>query len=105
MELAEQKCQACEGGIQPLNAEETSRLLAQVPGWELSDNMIHRTFMFKDFVQAMDFANKITIIAEEENHHPDLHISWGKVTVDLTTHKVKALSINDFVLAVKINKI
>ena len=105
MELAEQKCQACEGGTPALSDGEIAKLMPQVAGWDRFDKIISRTYKFSNFVEAMDFANKITKIAEKENHHPDLHISWGKVTVDLSTHKVDGLSINDFVLAAKINAI
>ena len=105
MELAEQKCQACEGGIPALSDGEIAKLMPQVAGWDRFDKKISRTYKFSNFIEAMDFANKITKIAEKENHHPDLHISWGKVTVDLSTHKVDGLSINDFVMASKINAI
>jgi 4a-hydroxytetrahydrobiopterin dehydratase len=105
MALADKKCVACEGGVKPLSEEESRKMLAETLGWEIVDNQITRTFKFANFVEAMDFANKITTIAEEENHHPDLHISWGKVKVDLSTHKVGGLTENDFILAAKINKL
>ncbi len=105
MGLADQKCAACEGITGKLSAEEINKHLRQTPGWELvHDNMIQRSFAFANFVHAMDFANEIAKIAEQENHHPELHISWGKVRVELTTHSVGGLSTNDFIEAAKINR-
>ena len=105
MALEEQKCQSCEGTKSSLSKEEAENMLAQTPGWELVDNTIQRTFALSNFVEAMQFANRITPIAEQENHHPDLHISWGKVRVELSTHSVGGLSTNDFILAAKINRL
>jgi 4a-hydroxytetrahydrobiopterin dehydratase len=107
MDLAQKKCVACEGDAVPLNKIEAGVLLKQVQGWTLSEDAknISKAFKFKNFVDAMDFANKITPIAEAESHHPDLKVGWGKVEVDLTTHAVKGLSENDFILAAKIDQI
>jgi 4a-hydroxytetrahydrobiopterin dehydratase len=105
MTLEEQKCVSCEGLEAKLSDEEVNGLLAQTPGWERSGDMITREFKFSNFVDAMKFANRITKIAEEENHHPDLHISYGKARVDLSTHKVGGLSHNDFVVAAKISRL
>jgi 4a-hydroxytetrahydrobiopterin dehydratase len=105
MELSEKKCISCEGGASPLADDLITELLAQTPGWELSGSQIERTYRFANFVEAMKFANRITGIAEEQNHHPDLHISWGKVRVELSTHSAGGLTTNDFIVAAKINKI
>ncbi|MFQ3549122.1 MAG: 4a-hydroxytetrahydrobiopterin dehydratase [Armatimonadota bacterium] len=105
MKLTEQKCMACEGGIEPLTMEEAQQLGKQVPNWTITEKQIERTFKFKNFVEAMDFANEITKIAESENHHPNLHISYGKVKVDLYTHAVNGITINDFIVASKIDEI
>lgn len=105
MELSDKKCVSCEGTKSPLVEDEVENMLMQTPGWELSGSQIERTFRFADFVEAMKFANQITDIAEEQNHHPDLHVSWGKVRVELTTHSVGGLTTNDFIVAAKINKI
>lgn len=105
MELSEKKCVACEGLKSRLSADEIERMLGQTPGWAMAGNTIERTYPFPNFVEAMNFANRITTIAEEENHHPDLHISWGKVRVELSTHSVGSLSTNDFIVAAKINRI
>ncbi len=87
--------------------DESAKLLEQTPGWRIAPDglSLSREFTFKNFVEAMDFANKITPIAESEGHHPDLTIGWGKVTVTLMTHAIGGLSENDFILATKISAI
>jgi 4a-hydroxytetrahydrobiopterin dehydratase len=105
MELSEKKCVSCEGAVSPLAEDEIESMLAQTLGWELAGNQIERTFRLANFVEAMKLANEITTIAEEANHHPDLHISWGKVRVELSTHSVGGLTTNDFIVAAKINRI
>ena len=105
--LAQKRCIPCEGGALPLSREDSEKLLREVSGWELSvdSRAISRQYTFKNFVDAMNFANKITPIAEGEGHHPDLSIGWGKVRVELTTHAMSGLSENDFIVAAKINEI
>lgn len=89
----------------PLNKAETAVLLKQVNGWVPTEEgkCIIKTFTFPDFASAMRFANSIAAIAEAEAHHPDLAVSWGRVTVELSTHAIKGLSENDFILAAKID--
>lgn len=86
---------------------EAEAMLTHVEGWSLASGVkkISKQFKFKNFKDAMEFANKITDIAESEGHHPDLSIGWGKVSVELSTHVVDGLSENDFILAAKIDKI
>ena len=105
MELAQKKCVACEGGAQPLSREEAEVLLNQVNGWSLSGDVrwISKEFKFKNFKEALTFANVVGDIAEAEGHHPDLLVSWGKVTIELTTHAIHGLSENDFILAAKVD--
>lgn len=105
MGLEEKKCVACEGSASKLAQDEIDGMLEQTPGWELVGDSIHKTYRFQNFVQAMEFANRVTSTAEEENHHPDLHVSWGKVRVELSTHSIGGLSNNDFIMAAKINQI
>jgi len=104
-DLAQKKCVACEGGIPSLTKRDAEAFLTHTPSWTLSSDAtsITRDFKFKNFKEAMAFANRIGDIAEEEGHHPDLSVSWGKVGVHLTTHAVKGLSENDFILAAKID--
>ena len=105
--LAAMKCVACEGGIPPLSHERVSKYLAQLKsGWAAERNVkIRKEFTFPDFKSALAFANRIGEIAEQEGHHPDLMVGWGKLAVELTTHAIKGLSENDFILAAKIDRI
>jgi 4a-hydroxytetrahydrobiopterin dehydratase len=107
MDLAQKKCIACEGDAAPLSPMEAAALLRHLKGWTLARDFkkVSKRFAFKNFGEAMAFANKITPIAEAEGHHPDMQISWGKVGVELMTHAIKGLSQNDFILAAKIDKI
>jgi len=105
--LAQKKCVACEGWETPLNKIEAEVLLKQVPGWELDADAknISRKFKFKDFAQALAFTNKVGAIAESEGHHPDIELGWGRVAITLTTHAIKGLSENDFIVAAKIDEL
>ena len=104
-ELLEKKCIPCEGGTLPLSESEITELLPQVEGWTVSPDLkkLSKDYKFEDFAGAMSFANQIAQIAEEEGHHPDLLVSWGKVGIELSTHAIGGLSENDFILAAKIN--
>lgn len=106
-ELVKKRCIPCEGGVPALTKKQAEELLKQVKDWSLVDeaHLLAKSFRFKDFAQAMAFANKVAAIAEEENHHPDLAISWGSVTVELMTHAVEGLSENDFIVASKVDQI
>ena len=106
--LTEQKCEACEGGVIPLNKREADVLLKQVPEWEVTTDVkrINRHFIFKNFQEALDFVNKVGELAESEGHHPDIHLTnYKNVTINLTTHAIGGLSNNDFILAAKINEL
>ena len=107
MDLAQKKCVACEGDAMPLTPMEAKAMLAQLTGWSLSvdSKNISRQFTFKNFKDAMAFANNIADIAETEGHHPDLSVGWGRVGVELSTHAIGGLSENDFILAAKIDVI
>lgn len=105
MQLAEKKCIPCEVGTEPLSQEEALEMAVAIPEWDIHDKHIERTFKFKDFMQAVEFANRVANIAETEGHHPDLYISWGKAKVELSTHSIHGLSENDFILAAKIDNI
>lgn len=105
--LTGQKCVPCEGGTPPLTHEEAEGYRAQTPDWKLSDDAlrISRAFKFKDFKEAMAFVNKVAELAESEGHHPDIHVSWNRVKLESTTHAIKGLSKNDFILAAKIDRL
>jgi 4a-hydroxytetrahydrobiopterin dehydratase len=106
-DLAQRKCVACEGGVPPLTRDEAQMLMKQLQGWTLSgdDRWISKEFKFKDFKEALAFTDAVGAIAEGDGHHPDIQLSWGKVVVELTTHAIKGLSENDFIIAAKIDKI
>lgn len=106
--LTEKHCVPCEeDGFPALTPEQAKDMMEHVPEWKLSEDakVISRLFGFKDFAMAMNFANEVGKIAEEEWHHPELRVSWGNVEVILTTHSIKGLSENDFILASKIDLI
>ena len=113
--LLNKKCVPCEGGMPPLTNEEILGLLNQVPGWKVTEDQsekvkefglgakISKEFKFKDFISAINFVNNIAEIAEGEGHHPDIHINYNKVLIELLTHAIGGLSENDFILAAKID--
>ena len=107
--LTQATCEPCRGGIPPLDAAGIAEYQPQVPEWDVvtvdSIQRLRRTFTFPDFKSAMDFAVQVGDLAEREGHHPDLHVAWGKVTVEVWTHKIKGLHKNDFVLAAKTDEI
>jgi 4a-hydroxytetrahydrobiopterin dehydratase len=107
MELTNQKCIPCEVGGMPLTKDEITFYRKDVPEWKVDPDYrkISRFLKFKDFVEAMSAVNKVAELAEKEGHHPDITIVWNKVTLDLTTHAVKGLSVNDFIVAAKIDKL
>jgi 4a-hydroxytetrahydrobiopterin dehydratase len=103
--LATGKCVACRAGEPTLTDDEIAELHPQIPDWQVKEvdgmKRLERVFKFKNFVQALDFTNKIGAIAEEENHHPLIITEWGKVTIDWWTHKIGGLHQNDFIMAAK----
>ena len=105
MELKEKKCKPCEGGVAPYTQERIDEYLPKVPGWELEEGKLHKVFRFKDFAEAGAWLDKVRTLADEENHHPDIHWYYNKIEIDLYTHTINGLSENDFILAAKINEI
>lgn len=107
-DLAQKKCIPCEGGVDPISVEQAQEYLRQLdPGWEIvsQGRMIERDFRFKDFLEALKFANAIGAVAKQEGHHPDLELGWGYVRVKLWTHSIGGLFDNDFILAAKIDEL
>lgn len=88
-----------------MREREIKALLKKVEGWTWKGNGIQKVYRFTDFQASMSFVNKVAALAEEEGHHPDISISWNKVTLALTTHAIGGLSENDFILAAKIDRI
>ncbi len=107
MNFLSKKCMPCEGGMVSLPPELVQKYLKEIPEWQLMDGnkKLGKEFVFKDFSEAMLFVNKVADIAEKEGHHPDIHISWNKVRLELTTHAIGGLSENDFIIATKINTV
>jgi 4a-hydroxytetrahydrobiopterin dehydratase len=103
MKLSDQRCEPIKTGTPPLSGKDADALLPQIPAWTLNDREITREFKFKDFRHAMNFVDRIAGIANEEDHHPDIFISYNKVRITLSTHKITGLSMNDFILAAKID--
>jgi 4a-hydroxytetrahydrobiopterin dehydratase len=104
--LLNKKCVACEGkGIKPFKRAEALDYVAQTKGWKLdkSAKSISREFKFKDFIGAINFVNNVADIAEGEGHHPDITINYNKVTLELSTHDIGGLSVNDFIVAAKVD--
>ena len=106
-DLASRECVPCRGGIPPLAGNRLKAIAQELGGdWRLVDeHHLEQEFRFKNFRQAMEFANKIGEIAEQQGHHPELLIGWGKVKVILYTHKIDGLHENDFIMAAKIQVI
>ncbi len=106
MSLAEKHCVPCRGGVPPLGGEELEKMKAQVPGWDVvNGHDLNRTYTFPDFRTALDFVNRVGAVAEQEGHHPDLYLAWGKVGVKIWTHKIDGLTESDFILAAKIESL
>ena len=107
--LNQQKCVPCEGGVDPMTRKEFAVYLEMIDSnWKVieKDTVLQREFEFKDFAANLKFVNRVGAIAEKEGHHPDMNIhGWNKLTITLSTHAIKGLSINDFVLASKVDQL
>ena len=107
--LASKTCVPCRGGVPPLKGKELEQIhrqLAQPAQWKIvNEHHIARTFPFPDFKQALDFVNRVGALAEEQGHHPDILLAWGKAEITLWTHKVDGLSESDFIMAAKIDQL
>jgi len=107
MGLADNACIPCRGGVPPLARDKVDALLKELqPGWTATHDhtRIERAFQFKEFSDAMAFANRVGDIAEREGHHPDLHVGWGRCRVEIWTHKINGLTESDFFLAAKADR-
>ncbi|NHO33130.1 4a-hydroxytetrahydrobiopterin dehydratase [Acetobacter fallax] len=104
-ELSKKNCVPCSGGVSSLSREEAEALLVQTKGWSLSDDAtrIERHFKFPDFATSLAFVDKVGALAEAEQHHPDMTFGWGYASVSFSTHKIKGLHENDFIMAARVN--
>ena len=109
MSLTQASCVPCRGGVPTLTDAEIAQLAPQVPEWQAIEvqgiKRLRREFRFKDFRSAMEFAIRVGELAEQEQHHPDLHVAWGRVAVETWTHKIGGLHHNDFILAAKTDRL
>ncbi len=105
--LSQDKCEPCSGNTPKLSFKEISKFLSELDEWSVNDEqeMIYKKFKFNNFKKALDFSNKVGELAEKEQHHPTISISWGYCLVMIHTNAIKGLSINDFILASKIDLI
>ena len=107
--LAHLKCVACRADALPVTADDIAAWLPQLPEWKIIEREgvpnLERAFRFKNFQQALAFTDQIGDLAEEEGHHPDILTQWGKVTIWWSTHKIKNLHRNDFIMAAKTDDI
>lgn len=107
-QLASRHCKPCEGGVEPLSAEQARMLLDQLDEWKLSEDgrAISHKRTFRNFVEALAYLNRVGELAEAEQHHPDLHlVGYRNMRIELTTHAIGGLSDNDFILAAKIDRL
>lgn len=107
IELKEKHCTPCQEGTSPLNTEEIEKFKKQVSNdWKVIDNKkIKREFPFENFKRSMAFAQNVALLADQEDHHPDMCIHYSSVEVELSTHKIGGLSGNDFIMADKIDEL
>ncbi|MGH9397938.1 MAG: 4a-hydroxytetrahydrobiopterin dehydratase [Terriglobia bacterium] len=104
--LASKTCVPCRGGIPPLKGAELRALENQVAGWSVVDeHHLVKTFAFSDFKNALEFVNRVGEIAEQQGHHPDIFLTWGKAEIKTWTHKIDGLTESDFILAAKIDQL
>jgi 4a-hydroxytetrahydrobiopterin dehydratase len=105
MNLADKHCVPCRGGVPPLKGDDLRKYSAEVSDWKVVDeHHLTKTFLFPDFKTALEFVNRAGAVAEEEGHHPDLTLAWGRVDVKTYTHKIDGLTESDFILAAKIDR-
>jgi 4a-hydroxytetrahydrobiopterin dehydratase len=109
-ELRDKKCEPCEGGVLKMSRQQAQEQLRELSGWKLGEcdgvDCLRKSWVVRDFMAAIGFFTQVAKLAEEEQHHPDLHLSgYRNVTVEISTHAIKGLSENDFILAAKIDEI
>ena len=103
-ELASRECVPCKGGTPPLSEEKIQQLLGELNGWSVQQEYhLTKSFNFPDFAKALACVNRIGEIAEQQGHHPDLYLAWGKVKMEVWTHKIHGLTESDFIFAAKVD--
>ena len=109
-DLLNKKCIPCEGGVIPFDITEIHKYQKKVDGWKVTNNkndiyFLEKEFLFKNFLESQKFINEVGKVSEIEGHHPDIKFGWGYAKIEITTHAIKGLSENDFILAAKIDQI
>jgi 4a-hydroxytetrahydrobiopterin dehydratase len=102
-DLTNKNCKPCEGGVPALTQAEAKNLLMQLDAWELNDNIISKTFAFKNYYQVIAFVNAVAWMTHREDHHPDMEVGYNKCRVEYSTHAIGGLSENDFICAAKVD--
>jgi 4a-hydroxytetrahydrobiopterin dehydratase len=109
MQLAQKECIPCKGGVPPLERAPANDLLTQLGnGWEIKrseHDYLEKTYKFKNFRAALDFVNRVGDLAEQVGHHPDVHLAWGRVALQVWTHKIRGLAESDFIFAAKCDQL
>ena len=108
-ELLNEKCVPCEGGVLPFDISEIHKYQKKVDGWDILKGkdetfFLSKKFKFENFLKSQVFVNEVCKISEDEGHHPDISFGWGYAVIKISTHAIKGLSKNDFILAAKIDK-
>jgi 4a-hydroxytetrahydrobiopterin dehydratase len=104
-QLADKKCVPCRGGVPALKGETLEALHQSVPSWTVvNQHHLTREYKFPDFAEALKFVNRVGALAEEQGHHPDILLAWGKAGITLWTHKIDGLTESDFIMAAKIDR-
>ena len=106
-ELAQKRCIPCSGGVPPLKGEKIEVLLDKLEdGWNVvNEHHLEKEYKFENFRKALEFTNKVGELAEEEHHHPDIYLAWGKVKITVWTHKIDGLTESDFIFAAKTDRL
>ena len=106
-ELAKKDCVPCRGGVPPLEGPQIKKLLDELGnGWMVvEDHHLEKEYRFDDFKQALSFTNRVGALAEEQGHHPDVYLAWGKVKLLVWTHKIDGLTESDFIFAAKADEV
>ena len=105
-QLADKQCVPCRGEVPALKGQELERLHKSIPEWTIvNEHHLQREYRFPDFKQALAFVNRVGAVAEEQGHHPDILLTWGKAEITLWTHSVNGLTESDFIMAAKIDRL
>ncbi|MCK5718803.1 MAG: 4a-hydroxytetrahydrobiopterin dehydratase [Thiomargarita sp.] len=106
-ELINKRCKPCEGGIEPLTSKVANNLLKELENWQSNqdNSQISRSYTFNNYYETIAFVNAIAWVSHQEDHHPDLEVSYNRCIVRYSTHAIKGLSENDFICAAKINEL